>query len=381
MKLLQALNHIANRMQSGFPAHACSIALLTTHNDMAMALDTAKRFSHCHIECLVLLDPLLSGRGQFCDIPIAPVPALASHPELEKVLYCPEKMGFELYMAAEQLAAVGILSFYTSAPIKPFDYAPDFLLTNQDRLERIFSCLADTQSQEVFAGRVKVSITGNNGYRVRSLYSEYRHPLFTIPEGSNIIDGGVGGAGEEGVGVTQWLAEKAGLTGHVYSFEPEPQNCAEALEALRSYPNVTLSRVGLWDKEEMATFEAHGRQNLGSRIVTDQQDSQKHSIQVQLTTIDRFVLDQTLPRVDVIKLDVEGADLAALHGAEETLRRFTPDLMVCLYHRLDDIFLIPEFIINLDLGYRIYLGHHTPLSRTTVLYATARGHESCAGNK
>ncbi|MEM3830129.1 MAG: FkbM family methyltransferase, partial [Conexivisphaerales archaeon] len=43
---------------------------------------------------------------------------------------------------------------------------------------------------------------------------------------------------------------------------------------------------------------------------------------VKVTTIDKFVQDQKLDRVDFIKMDIEGAELGALKGGQETIKRF-----------------------------------------------------------
>ena len=47
--------------------------------------------------------------------------------------------------------------------------------------------------------------------------------------------------------------------------------------------------------------------------------------------------------VDIIKLDVEGAEIDAINGAEGTIRTYKPDLQISLYHRPEDMFsIIPK---------------------------------------
>jgi FkbM family methyltransferase len=92
---------------------------------------------------------------------------------------------------------------------------------------------------------------------------------------------------------------------------------------------------------------------------------------VQTVTIDGYVVQTNLPRVDYIKLDIEGAELKALQGAEQSLRRWRPTLAIALYHRLRDFVDIPEYLADLRLDYRLYLGHFTIHAEETILFATA----------
>ena len=88
-------------------------------------------------------------------------------------------------------------------------------------------------------------------------------------------------------------------------------------------------------------------------------------------SIDSLVERGIVGRVDFIKLDIEGAELSALRGAEATLRRFRPRLAIAAYHRPDDLATIPEYINSLDLGYRFRLRHLTMHQEETVLFAIA----------
>jgi FkbM family methyltransferase len=82
-------------------------------------------------------------------------------------------------------------------------------------------------------------------------------------------------------------------------------------------------------------------------------------------------LDECLPgaRVNFLKLDVEGNELAALRGARATLLRERPVLAVAAYHRWDDLWRIPLFVDELNLGYRIRLRLHAHNSFDSVYYA------------
>ena len=86
-------------------------------------------------------------------------------------------------------------------------------------------------------------------------------------------------------------------------------------------------------------------------------------------TIDDLVARRGLPRVDFIKMDVEGAETMALVGAENTIRAHHPKLAISLYHRPEDLLQIPQLIKAIDPRYQLHLGHYTIHAEETVLYA------------
>lgn len=94
---------------------------------------------------------------------------------------------------------------------------------------------------------------------------------------------------------------------------------------------------------------------------------------VPAVTIDDVVEEQHLGRVDFIKMDIEGGEVDALRGAEETLKRFTPRLAISVYHRPPDLPDIVTLVRQACPIYRLYLSHKSPGLAETVLFAE-RGH-------
>ena len=91
---------------------------------------------------------------------------------------------------------------------------------------------------------------------------------------------------------------------------------------------------------------------------------------VKTLTIDDLVDLKDIPRVNFIKMDIEGAELQALQGAINTLKKYRPKLAISIYHRAPtDYFEIPEFLLSLDLGYQFYIRHYTIHAEETILYA------------
>ena len=77
---------------------------------------------------------------------------------------------------------------------------------------------------------------------------------------------------------------------------------------------------------------------------------------VPLTKIDTLVRQLGLPRVDFIKLDIEGAEREALKGGLETLRQFRPRLMLEMYHRPDDRQVLPAVVRQAHADYGLVCG-------------------------
>jgi len=159
-----------------------------------------------------------------------------------------------------------------------------------------------------------------------------------------------------------WFCKAVGPQGKVYAFEPEPSNFEKLRANLErnKVTNVIPLQLALSENEgEMQITSARG----GSAITETAGDTQ-----VKVTTVDKFVEANKLPRVDFIKMDVEGHELKILAGARETIKTFKPSLALSAYHRGDDFIKLPKFLLELNAGYKFYLRHCSPSLSETVLY-------------
>lgn len=77
----------------------------------------------------------------------------------------------------------------------------------------------------------------------------------------------------------------------------------------------------------------------------------------------------TNERVTFIKMDIEGAEMSALKGAERIIKTQKPTLAICIYHSPEDMLKIPQYIKSLVPEYKIYIRHYTDLDVETVCYA------------
>jgi FkbM family methyltransferase len=199
------------------------------------------------------------------------------------------------------------------------------------------------------------------------LYRQYyfeRNGMKIQPQaGDRVIDAG-GCFGDTALG----FADAVGERGHVYIFDPLPKHCAiirqtkELNPALG--PRMTIYPFGLSDtRNDVAPLPEDNRIDPGARVV---------AAEMPMTTIDEVVFRDSIPRIDFIKMDIEGSELGALRGAEATIRRDRPKLGISLYHRPEDFFTIPSWIDSLDLGYRFFLEHYSIHHEETVLFAAIK---------
>ncbi len=159
-----------------------------------------------------------------------------------------------------------------------------------------------------------------------------------------------------------YFADKVGPFGQVYAFEADPRNLEILAGNLAQNPGLR-SRLTVVDK---AVWSADAqRLNLAAAGPASRVSDAACQSPVGTVSLDAM----RLPRVDFIKMDIEGAELPALIGAEQTLRGHRPKLAISLYHQKTDFVEIPRFISSLDLGYEVFLEHLTIHAEETILFA------------
>lgn len=147
----------------------------------------------------------------------------------------------------------------------------------------------------------------------------------------------------------------------VFCWEPDKENYAIIQKVFHNkyFGRVRLVKSGLWSKEDELSFRADGSQ--GSRI------TENGLIKVPVDSIDHKHKDDN---VTFIKMDIEGAEIEALKGAQEIIQSRRPKLAICIYHRPSDLFKIPFLIKSMVPEYKLYMRHHTDTANETVIYAT-----------
>ena len=143
----------------------------------------------------------------------------------------------------------------------------------------------------------------------------------------------------------------------VVAIEPAP----ESLECLRrnldkeiASGRVVVYPKGVWNKDDelQLSISDHWASTAASVVL----DRGGKGPRVPLTTIDKVAAELKLPSVDFIKMDIEGAEMEALEGAVETVRRFRPRMAISVEHRPRDPDEIPKLVHRLWPDYRYECG-------------------------
>lgn len=167
-----------------------------------------------------------------------------------------------------------------------------------------------------------------------------------------------------------YFAQEVGDLGRVVSYEFIPSNIVVLEKNLAENQHlagrITIVPNPIWSTSGQTLYYVDW--GPGSRVSFQKLRSDFDDTQCQTISIDDTVRMLSLPRVDFIKMDIEGAEIQALKGAEITLRQFHPKVAISLYHSLEDFKTIPRYLDSLGLKYKYYLDHHTIYENETVLF-------------
>ena len=166
-----------------------------------------------------------------------------------------------------------------------------------------------------------------------------------------------------------FLATAVGPQGRVIGFEPTPANRDILDMNLSLNPELAGRILVLGAPASGRSGEVvyiPNRVSAGATVRSARDDDSM--VALTTVTIDALVADGTIPRVDFLKVDVEGADLGVLEGAAETIRSMRPRLALACYHRPDDLATLPGFVSSLGVEYRWYLQCSTMTTVDTVAF-------------
>ncbi|HYP05482.1 MAG TPA: FkbM family methyltransferase [Bryobacteraceae bacterium] len=145
----------------------------------------------------------------------------------------------------------------------------------------------------------------------------------------------------------------------VVAIEPAPEN----IEALKRnfQPEIASGRVivypkGVWDKDDFLTLHIDDHNSAADSFLIQRKEAHETDQKFPLTTIDKLVAELNLPRVDFIKMDIEGAEVKALNGGRATIAKHHPRMALSAYHNDNHPVEVPNAVKAAWDGYTMECG-------------------------
>jgi FkbM family methyltransferase len=130
-------------------------------------------------------------------------------------------------------------------------------------------------------------------------------------------------------------AQVTGKSGKVFAFEPAPSTFAllQKTVVINHEEQVIETHQKAVGKEtgKITFFISDDKADNSNSLVKYKEDRLLHGIDVAVTTIDNFVQEKNINRLDFIKIDVEGAEYDTLQGAVHTLKNLKPVCIVAIH--------------------------------------------------
>ncbi len=177
-------------------------------------------------------------------------------------------------------------------------------------------------------------------------YNQYEQGEVTLSPDDVVIDAGAF-IGDTAV----FFHHKLGGRCRIHSFELLDENLALLMHNIErngvADECIVVNKLALTDRTGDEIVISPG----GSQGATSIFGKNTQGERIQTVTLDDYVVLSGLERVDFIKMDIEGSEAMALAGARQTIRHFRPKLAICLYHKWDDVFTLPQLIHATGVDY------------------------------
>ncbi len=194
------------------------------------------------------------------------------------------------------------------------------------------------------------------------IHNQYSYKDCKIEKGDFVIDAG-GCWGDTSLIFSSIVGDE----GKIFTFEFFDDNLNVLKENFSHNKNLSkniiLAEQPLYNKSNEILYLNHACADITTLTET------KNNLQQYKTiSIDDYIENNKIEKIDFIKMDIEGCELKALHGATNTLKKYKPKLAIAAYHKYEDYYEIPKFLNELNVGYKFYFANYTLGFTDTVIY-------------
>jgi FkbM family methyltransferase len=168
-----------------------------------------------------------------------------------------------------------------------------------------------------------------------------------------------------GAWIGDYSAYAASKNATVYAFEPVKaifdRLCETAV--LNETGKIIPVQKGLGKEDGRAVISIEEDNSGGGSMIIEKGVATE---EITVTTLDQFVAENDVERIDFIKADIEGAERDMLRGATNVLKTFAPKLAICTYHFPDDPEVLERIITEANPAYRVVHLRHKLFAAVTT---------------
>ncbi len=241
-------------------------------------------------------------------------------------------------------------------------FCEEFEREHSENIKKAYSLLSDERSKEVFGGVIDFRRTG----RLDILQSTSDDPDKVLKELLHFdqyrIIGDIGAYNGD---TAEEALKRCPLAEKIYSLEPDRRNFRKLSAFAEGNDKIIPVNAAAWNESTTLIFDDSGNRNSGLA----ENGISKRRAEVDAITLDSVFLDG----VDYIKYDVEGAEKEALEGSRNIIRKYSPDLLISIYHRTEDLHALILQLHEICPEYKLYIRRYPYIPAWDLnLYATVK---------
>ena len=231
----------------------------------------------------------------------------------------------------------------------------DYYLKTRKNHDKILNLLADDISKTVFKSIIDYKLSGDVDYLFgcETVIDESYSNILRLSDSEIYLDLGA----YRGDTVEEFISHTNGYK-KIYAVEPDKKTFKKLQKSTENLENISLINAVISDRIGTGFFDMKG--SRGSSEV-----SENTGTKTDILTVDSIIGSNPLT---YIKADVEGAELEFIRGAENTIRLKKPKMQIACYHRSEDLFTIPEAVLNIRDDYKIYMRHYPSVPAWDTVY-------------
>ena len=225
-------------------------------------------------------------------------------------------------------------------------FTEEYLTDNKDAFRNIYDRLADEKSKQTFECLINYKLSGKIDYLFDCQVDENEpyESFLKLGDNESFLDLGA----YNGDTVADFISRTQNYKS-IIAVEPDKKTFKKLIKNTENYKNITCINKCISSFCGTGSFAMNSGRNS---VVSE------NGTQTEFVTVDSIVGNE---KISFIKMDVEGEEVNAINGAENTIIRNKPKMLISCYHRTDDLLTIPKAVFSKREDYKLYIRHFSSI--------------------